>query len=198
MSNEKSVTQMIAKLKDGDEQAAQAIWEGFFHRVCGLANKKLGAASKRAHDEEDIALSAINALCTGAKEGKFRQLENRDDLWQLLCMLTSRKAALAWRKQQNKKEVGESIIGFGTEEERMTLDQFVQGAPDQNYLDSLTATSSELMAGLDERLRQVALLKLRGFSNQEIADQLQRSVKSVERYLQTIRKKWNDQSEAAD
>ena len=192
MDPEQSVTRMIANLKTGDEEAAQAIWEGLFNQVCGLANRRLGEASRRVQDEEDIALSAMNALCVGAREGKFRQLENRDDLWQLLCMLTARKAVLRWQKQRAKPEVGESILGVGPDEERATLDQFVQGKPDVGYLDTLSATSSDLLAGLDDRLRQVALLKLRGYSNQEIADDLGRSVKSVERYLHSIRQKWNE------
>lgn len=189
--NQNSVTLMLAQLKGGDELAAQLIWDRFFERVRKLAKKKLGTISKRTLDEEDIALSAINVLCTGAKDGRFAKLEDRDDLWQILCMITSRKAATAWRKQMSKKEVGESIIGGGKGSGvQMGLEHIASAKPDDAYLNTLTQTSHELLEGLDERLKEVAMLKLQGYKNQEIADKIGRSIKSVERYLATIRDEW--------
>jgi RNA polymerase sigma factor (sigma-70 family) len=193
MGEEKrSVTMMLSKLKGGDDVAAQLIWDKFFARVRGLAKNKLGGVSKRAQDEEDVALSAINALYAGVKDGRFQKLENRDDLWQILCMITSRKAASAWRKQNSRKEVGESIVsGGGFGENALGIEHIATCQPDNAYLDTLSATSQELLEGLDDRLRKVAILKLKGFKNQEIADQIGRSIKSVERYLQTIRREWD-------
>jgi len=189
-----SVTMMLSKLKGGDDLAAQLIWDKFFGRVRGLAKNKLGAISKRTGDEEDIALSAINALYIGAKDGRFQKLENRDDLWQILCMITSRKAASAWRKQSSRKEVGESIISGGKfNENGLGIEHIASAVPDDAYVDSLSETSRELLEGLEERLREVALLKLQGYKNQEIADKIGRSIKSVERYLATIREEWNSE-----
>lgn len=192
MSEEqKSITMMLADMKGGDEFAAQLLWDRFFDRVRGLAKKKLGGISKKSMDEEDIALSAINALYTGAKAGRFAKLEDRDDLWQILCMITSRKAASAWRKQSARKEVGESIIGFNADDQNaIGLDHIASGKPNDAYMDSLSHTSKELLEGLDDRLKEVALLKLKGFKNQEIADEIGRSIKSVERYLSLIREQW--------
>ena len=190
MTEEHSITRFIADLKDGDEAAANVIWGRFFYRVRGLASKKLGAARKRIADEDDVALSAINALCTGAREGRFRQLENRDDLWQLLCMITTRKAALHWRKQRSKDEMGESIMGTDNDGRRLGFDQVISGAPTEGFMDALTATGRELLEGLDEKLREVAMLKLQGYTNKEIAERLERSVKSIDRYLATIRQHW--------
>lgn len=186
-----SVTIMLSKLKGGDDAAAQLIWDKFFARVRGLAKAKLGTIPKRTMDEEDVALSAINALYTGAREGRFKQLENRDDLWQILCMITSRKAASAWRKQGARKEVGESIVAAGSPDAALGIAHIATCEPDAAYFDVLSATSCELLEGLDERLREVAVLKLQGYKNQEIADKIGRSIKSVERYLSTIRQEWD-------
>jgi len=186
-----SITLQIARLKDGDEAAAQAIWEVFFARVRGLAAKKLTGAAQRVSDEEDVAISAIHALYTGARDGRFDRLENRDDLWQILCMLTARKAALHWRRQKSRKELGESVITQRTPDGQLGIDQVIAGRPDQHFMETLTSASEDLLAMLDDRLREVAVMKLEGHTNQEIGDKLQRSVKSIERYLATIRQTWN-------
>lgn len=190
--SEQSVTIMLAKLKEGDELAAHEIWNRFFDRVRGLAKKKLGNLPQRNADDEDIALSAINALYQGAKDGRFKKLEDRDDLWQILCMITSRKVASAWRKKSAVQEVGESILATpGNGEQMLGIQHIASGKPDAAYLDSLSRTSCEMLEGLDERQQNVAMLKLQGHTNQEIADNIGRSIKSVERYLKSIREQWN-------
>ncbi len=63
---ENSVSSWIALLKGGDQVAAKLIWDRFFQRLSDFARAKLGAVSRRAQDEEDLAVSAIHALCLGA------------------------------------------------------------------------------------------------------------------------------------
>ena len=43
-------------------------------------------------DEEDVALSAFESFYQRAERGQFPQLNDRDDLWQLLAVVTVRKA----------------------------------------------------------------------------------------------------------
>src|SRR5215470_13386684 len=85
-----SITYWIGKLKDGDPAAAQKLWEGYFQRLVDLARIRLQAAPRRAADEEDVALSAFHSFCRGAGQGRFPRLGDRDDLWQLLVLLTAR------------------------------------------------------------------------------------------------------------
>jgi DNA-directed RNA polymerase specialized sigma24 family protein len=53
------------------------------------------------------------------------------------------------------------------------------------------ASPEELCAGLPDDLRQVALWKLEGYSNEEIATRLGCVVRSVERKLAAIRATWD-------
>src|SRR6516164_6398408 len=92
MHPEASVTPWIDRLKAGDPDAAQKLWERYFRRLLGLARRKLGAAPRRAADEEDVALSAFDSFCRAAEQGRFPRLSDRSDLWQLLVLLTARKA----------------------------------------------------------------------------------------------------------
>ena len=47
-----------------------------------------------------------------------------------------------------------------------------------------------LLALLDDELREIALLKLEGYSHDEIAQQIGRSTRTVDRRLGLIREKW--------
>ena len=87
-----SVTRWISALKQGDQAAASGLWESYFRRLVGLARARLGDVPRRVADEEDVALSAFDSFCRRAQAGQFRRLEDRDDLWQILALITVRKA----------------------------------------------------------------------------------------------------------
>ena len=193
---ENSVTSWIALLKGGDQVAAKLIWDRFFQRLSNFARAKLGPDSRRAQDEEDLAVSAIHALYLGAREQRFRQFENRDDLWQLLTLIVARKASNVRRRLNVRPEIGECDLG--RPDELLNLDQLFAGVPSPELLDSLDLQCDELLSQLSEKLKQVALLKLRGHTNEEIAQLRGRSVSTIERYLQMIRSIWSEGSTAED
>lgn len=103
MPSEGSVTRWIDLLKAGDAGAAQKLWERYFPRLVGLARKKLQGAKKGVADEEDVALNAFDSFCRGAEAGRFPRLDDRDNLWQLLVVLTARKAWHLRRYEQRHK-----------------------------------------------------------------------------------------------
>src|SRR5262249_19584667 len=103
MASEGSVTRWIDELKAGDARAAQKLWERYFERLVGLARKKLQGTKRRVADEEDVALSAFDSFCRRAGEGRFPRLDDRDSLWQLLVVLTARKAWHLRRDEQRHK-----------------------------------------------------------------------------------------------
>jgi DNA-directed RNA polymerase specialized sigma24 family protein len=65
------------------------------------------------------------------------------------------------------------------------------GDPDPKAVEGFTLEVREMLEGLDdELLHQIAVRKLEGFTNQEIAEQLGIALRAVERKLQLIRQKW--------
>ena len=90
-SEDGSITRCVADLKAGDHAAAQVLWERYFDHLVRLARRRL-AISKRTGadaDEEDAALSAFDSFCAGLAGGRFPRLEDRDDLWGLLVVITA-------------------------------------------------------------------------------------------------------------
>jgi RNA polymerase sigma factor (sigma-70 family) len=189
MSAPGSVTYWIAGLRAGDEAAAQKLWEGYFHKLVNLARRKLKALPRGAGDEEDVALSALKSFCRGAGQGRFPRLNDRDDLWQVLLLITERKAIdliqheTRLKRDCRKVKAGESgadrVADAGGHE------------PDPQFAVQMAEELQRLLGLLgDDKLRQLALLKLEGYTNQEIARQLGCALATVERRLQRIRKEW--------
>ncbi|MFN8705174.1 MAG: ECF-type sigma factor, partial [Planctomyces sp.] len=79
MPQHPSITFWINQLKTGDVEAAQRLWELYFLRMVELARRKLEGVPKAVADEEDVALSAFRSFCSGARQGRFSQLVDRDN-----------------------------------------------------------------------------------------------------------------------
>jgi len=188
MSSNGTVTFWIGQLKAGDEQAAQKLWEGYFGRLVNLAKAKLRGAQRRVADEEDVALSAFDSLCRGAERQRFPKLDDRNDLWQLLVMITARKA-IDLRQHENRQRRGGGLapVGLGHDEANL-LEQIVGCEPTPDFALQVIEESQLLLAGLDDaELRKIALWKMEGYSNEEIAERLGVAPRTVERRLRLIR-----------
>ncbi|MBL8898929.1 MAG: hypothetical protein JNM84_14915 [Planctomycetes bacterium] len=187
MALDQAITNWLVHLERGEGEAAERLWQQYFEQCCRLARARIAAPLRREHDAEDVASSALRALCAGVEAGRFDRLESRNDLWRLLATITIRKASNAARRRTCRPEVGESALGVG---ESGPLP--FQGLSDQRVLADWSATCDELIERLEPKLRDVALLRLQGFTNPEIAERLERSVKTIERYLGLIRLEWSE------
>jgi DNA-directed RNA polymerase specialized sigma24 family protein len=196
MSSAGDVTALIERLKGGDRGAVQPLLERYFHRLVGLARLKLKGARHPDQDEEDVALSAFDSFCRAAERGRFPRLDDRDDLWQLLALLTCRKAADVierWKRFIRAAECGESALGApadGAGGER-PIEQVVGREPTPEEAAEVAEGYRRLVGLLeDERLRNIANWKLEGYTNAEIAQKLGRAVVTVEQNLKLIRAIW--------
>jgi hypothetical protein len=86
-----SVTEWLAGMKSGDDDAFEQIWRRYFTSLVGLARKTLASSRSTKGIEEDVAQSAFESFYFRAKEGKFPRLNDRDDLWKLLITITLRR-----------------------------------------------------------------------------------------------------------
>ena len=197
-----SVTAWIADLKTGDDSAAEKLWGRYFQKLSRLAAKKLGNASKRIADEEDVAVDVFQSLCAGAAEGRFEQLGNRDDLWKLLVAISGMKAVDQIRRQTAQKRGGgnvrgESIVAdAGHADFGAGFDRFLDSEPTPEFLNVMTEQQEKLFEMLsDDSQREVARLRFEGYANQEISEKLGIALRSVERKLKVIRETWSEMLE---
>lgn len=199
MSGDGSISMWLGGVRTGDAEAAQKVWERYHSRLVGLARKKLHDMPRRVSDEEDVVVDAFDSFYRGAAEGRFPKLNDRDDLWQVLVLLTARKAVNQRKHQGRAKrgggEVrGESVFGVRlSDEERAGIDAVAGNEPTPEFAAGVAESCENLLAKLeDETLRQIAIWKLEGHTNQEIATQMDCKERTVERKLQLIRKIWDE------
>jgi DNA-directed RNA polymerase specialized sigma24 family protein len=190
-----SVTHCLGALKAGDAAAAQRLWERYFDGLVRLAWAKLGAMPRSAADEEDVALSAFHSSCQGAARGRFPRLDDGDNPWRLLVTITARKALDQVQRQARKKRGGRVPVGSA----QVSVDaaagaglvEVLGREPTPQLATMVVDERRRLLAALgDEPLRQVALLRMEGYSDEEIAARVDCSLRTVSRKLTLIRKAW--------
>jgi DNA-directed RNA polymerase specialized sigma24 family protein len=191
-----SVSRWLAQLKQDEAAAVQHLWERYFRQLVALARRTL-AVPPAAADEEDVALSAFDSFCRGVREGRFPRLEDRDDLWQLLVTLTRRKAFNLLKHEHRDKRGGGQVVhasALAGGEGDSVADAFarmVGDEPTPEFAAEVAEECRRLLDALpDAELRSVAVWKMEGYENTEIAARLGKSLATVERKLQLIRKTW--------
>jgi DNA-directed RNA polymerase specialized sigma24 family protein len=199
MQDEGSTKADLRGLNQGDPQAIERLWGSYFERLVGLARTMLPGYARRVSDEEDVALSAFHSLCKGAAAGRFPKLDDRDDLWRLLVVITFRKARRAVRQRNSLKRGGHLVQGesafmaAGDRSESSGLAEMLAAGPTPELAAEVAEQCERLLQQLgDDELRTVALLKMDGYTVDEIATKLSCARRSIERRLQTIRSVWDE------
>jgi DNA-directed RNA polymerase specialized sigma24 family protein len=178
-----SISVWLERLRHSDEQAARQLWLRFFDRMVAVARQRLWAAPRRAGDEEDAALSAFADFARAVEAGRFPDLHDREGLWALLFTFTLRKARAQLRHEQAPRRGGHLRRG-------MTYDPAEDELPPEEvvaFQDELAWLLRQLPS---DEIRQVALRRLEGYGNDEIAGQMGCSRATVERRFRLIRQTW--------
>lgn len=196
MSSFGTVSAWLVQLKRGDDEAAQKIWESYFTRLVGLARRHLRGTVRALADEEDVVLSAFDSFFRGARAGRFPRLSDRDDLWQLLVLLTRRKTCDLVEHNGRQKRAAAATQSLDAPTAQR--EQLVCPEPTPDFAAQLAEAVERLLHLLDnEELRAVALCKLEGHTNREIAARLGCVERTVERKLWLIKKVWELALESA-
>jgi DNA-directed RNA polymerase specialized sigma24 family protein len=189
MGNDDTVIGWVRGLQDRNHEAAQRLWERYFAELVRLAGAKLPRQVRRSFDEEDVALSAFKSFCAAAEQGRFPQLADRSDLWRLLVTITARKADHYKRHQMRRKRGGGKVLGESDlDGEDMSFDTLIGHCPSPAFALEVAEEWRRLFDQLGEELRQVAQLKLEGYTVEDIAAKLGLSRRAVERRLHDIRR----------
>jgi DNA-directed RNA polymerase specialized sigma24 family protein len=195
MSANGDVTHWLRQLQAGNREPVQKLWERYYRELVILARKKLGDLPRRVADEEDVALSAFDSFIRRAEQGRFPRLEDRDNLWRLLVVITLRKS-IDLITHEGRERRDWRRLQQNSPEDCSLLSSLLGREPDPAFAAEVAEQCQRLLALLpDDQLRQIALRKLEGFSNAEIAEQIQRPIVAVERRLALIRQYW-DSAEA--
>lgn len=198
MYPESPVSLWINQLQQGDRDVVEALWQAYFPKLVRLASNKLHGLPTRLVEPEDIALSAFNSFCLAAEKRRFPKLADRDDLWQILVRIIRNKSATAWehhtRAKRDFNRVTHQVLEVQDgESDEVSFFKVVLRSeePDPGMAAEVAEQCDHLLRVLpDEQLRQIALFKMEGYSNAEIATKLGCAPITIDRRLGVIRKTW--------
>lgn len=182
-----AVTEWIALLRTGDQEAAERLWKLFIQRLRMLLRKQQLGPS---YDEEDVALSSFRVLCRCLSEGRYPELTSRDQLWRVLATIAVRKSRDYFESEICQKRGGPGHLVADT----LSLAKEASKEPGPEF-EVLMADECQRLLDLlqSPRLKQVVLWKCEGYTQQEIATKLGLTRWSVGRMLDCVREIWETQ-----
>ncbi len=165
-----------------------------------FARGRLKAETRRIYDEEDAALSAFRSLCRGIEAQRFPEISDRDNLWALLVVIASRKIINRNRYDAQQRRSGDRTVNESVLQNASEISSPLNNVPAREPTPELAAEVADLSQYLlqllpETDLQQLVLLKLEGHTNEEAAEQMSVTRRTVQRKLERIRRLWLESAE---
>ncbi len=196
MDSQGSVTRLIEQLRSEDARlrdlAARGLWERYVPALLALARHHLDKNLRHREDEDDVIQSMYASFCIRQQRGNF-ELVGRDDLWKLLVTVTLRKARnVARRHRQQARDYRRERGDRDSIRGGLVHELFDASEPTPDDAAAFNEQLERCLRALgDPVLRRIALFKLEGYTNKEIAHELDNCTeRTIERKLARIRTKW--------
>lgn len=183
-----SVTQWISEVRLGKSVAAENLWQRYSERLLRLAGKRISGAGIVVADEHDVVNDALGVFLMRIRDGAYDELKDREGLWKLLATITMNKAAMLVRDEtREKRDVRKVQHGNESGHPLDNLSRPSEPTPDATVL--FAESINQFLAELDDvELQEIALAKMEGCTNAEVADRIGRSMATVERRVKLVRK----------
>jgi RNA polymerase sigma factor (sigma-70 family) len=180
-SDTQSVTRLIRAAQRDRASAVGPLLAVYFDRLVRLARRRLQDLPGIANYDEDLALRSFYSVYRRLRDPERPlQLTGRDDLWRLLATRTISRTIDLIRRHRPGEVPRED-----------DLEQLLTHEPTP---EEAAATADECCRLLDllgePELRQIALWKVEGYTNQEIAARLDCVPRTIERKVRRIRLLW--------
>jgi RNA polymerase sigma factor (sigma-70 family) len=178
---EQSVTRLIRAVQDDRSSAVGPLLTVYFDRLVHLARARLQNLPGMTGYDEDLALRSFYSVYRRVRDPERPlQLTGRDDLWRLLATRTISRAIDLIRRHRPEEVPCDSDVKL-----------LLSREPTPEEAAEMADECRRLLDLLDEPdLRQVALWKVEGFTNEEIAERLDCVPRTVERKVSRIRLLW--------
>ncbi len=187
MSEEERWQRLIHGLRDGDGEVVREFWEQYGKMLHQVAERHLAEGLRRRVGPEDVVQSACRTFLRRAQGGEFK-LEDSESLWRLLCAITLTKIREQTRFHMRQKRGldQEKAVAWGLGDSAVAPDPAAPGpAPDEAA--AIADHLRVLLDGLDEEERQVVDLVLQEHTQEEIAERLGCSERTVRRIFKRIK-----------
>ncbi|HMF13415.1 MAG TPA: sigma-70 family RNA polymerase sigma factor [Gemmataceae bacterium] len=171
--------------RTNDEEAARRLVDQYLDRLVALARRRLSQRLASRVDPEDVVQSVFRTFFCRAREGKF-QIKDNDDLCKLLMRITVHKVL----KQVEHHTAGKRDPHMETEQGNRTVERMNEllskdPTPEAQvmFLDQL----EHVMGELRPTDRKILEMRMQGYSEKEIAAELNVSDRTIRRVLERVR-----------
>jgi RNA polymerase sigma factor (sigma-70 family) len=180
-SSEPSDGSLLRGIRQGDDAAAEVLFERYSQRLHLLARRQLAGELSGRVDSEDVTQSIFRSLFRRLRDGQY-SVPPGETIWRLLTTVALNKVRkVGAHHRAAKRDIRRSSH---VDAEFMAT---VASTQDEEAVTILRMTIDELLQNLSESQRQIIELRLSGFEVSAIAEQSTRSKRSVERVLQGFR-----------
>lgn len=180
----------LLQLKQGDSDSLAEVWKRFHDQLTLAAQARLESVPQSTADADDIVVSVFESVWRASKAGRLQSLQNCDELlWWLLKTVHRKSVDHVRRESAQKRSNG---VPPGSLDE--TVIQPIDGSPSSEYLAILKEQYEQALNVLpDQLLRQIAVLRMEGYTNVEICELLDVAPATVTRKARRIRAIWDDE-----
>lgn len=182
---EQDTRALFHRVQEGDEDAAREVFQRYLGRLVALARSRMSERLGQKLDADDVIQSAFRSFFVRAREGQYA-IERAGDLWSLLAAITKHKLlkkAEHFRQQKRNIAQDRPLASFAS---RDVAIEFEQG-PSEEEAVALSDELEFLMRELTPLQRQMLEMRLQGQPIPEIAEAVQRSERTVRRFLGSFR-----------
>jgi RNA polymerase sigma factor (sigma-70 family) len=186
---------LVARWRQGDQQAAAELFQRYANRLIALARSRLSGRMARRVAPEDLVQSVYRCFFANTRAGRY-DLERGGDLWQLLVRIALHKLGDHIRRNNRAKRAVQKEQSFGSEDSLFGIHPgaLAQG-PSPVEAMALSEELERVMGTLEASERQVLELRLQGYNVEEIASAVACSQRTVLRILKRIRTQLEDSPE---
>lgn len=179
-----SAGDFIPRLRAKNTDAAEALFARYAEQLARLAERQLSACVARRVDGEDVVQSVFRTFFVRIERGEF-QIDSSDQLWKLLVQITLRKAC-----EQGRLHTAAMRDGRLEEDSSVVMSALIARPPEaaeaQSLNDEIDRAIGNLPTQQHPHYRRLLELRLAGHSNEDIAEELSISRRTVERMLSRL------------
>jgi RNA polymerase sigma-70 factor, ECF subfamily len=171
---------LIVRLRSGDESAASEVYDRYANRVFGLVHQQMADRLRAQIQPEDIVQSVFKSVFRGINSGNY-DAPAGGTIWQLMAIVAVHKVRRNARRRTALRRDARRTQSLDAMEKFDTADDCTP--------EEFESAIREAIEDLKDTEQDVVLLRVQGYSVEEIATKLERSRRSIERALQNIRSK---------
>ena len=180
---------LMDRLRYGEPDAAQQIFQHFGQRLIALARSRLHGRVRQQVDPEDVMQSVFKSFFRRQADEPF-DLKNWDSLWALLTVLTLRKCGFRTRYMRAQcRDLQREVAIPSSPEDSQASWEAIAREPTPSEAAMLNETVEKLLRSLGERDRRIVELSLQGYTVAEVAGQVSCAERTVQRLLARIKQR---------